>query len=90
MQQPQMNPHFQQQQYQPMIQQPLANMTNKQFHPFQANNKRRPKKGETVRGVKEVVHKIKAIINSIKEINSNNRPQHNGTIGTYISTAGLM
>eukprot|EP00957_Ditylum_brightwellii_P056999 4319633-Ditylum_brightwellii.AAC.1 len=40
MQQPQMNPHFEQQQYQPMYQQPFANMTNQQFQHFQANNKR--------------------------------------------------
>eukprot|EP00957_Ditylum_brightwellii_P151954 11571062-Ditylum_brightwellii.AAC.1 len=40
MQQPQMNPHFQQQQCQPMYQQPFGNMANQQFQPFQANNKR--------------------------------------------------
>eukprot|EP00957_Ditylum_brightwellii_P106487 8124224-Ditylum_brightwellii.AAC.1 len=96
MQQPQMNLHFQQQQYQPMIQQPLVNMTNQQFHPFQANNKRQ-QKGETVREIKEVVHKIKATsnntkasINNTKEININGSTQHNSTIQIYISIAGLM
>eukprot|EP00957_Ditylum_brightwellii_P021764 1641888-Ditylum_brightwellii.AAC.1 len=48
MQQPQMNPHFQQQQYQPMIQQPMINS----FILFKPTIKG-AKKGETVRGIKE-------------------------------------
>eukprot|EP00957_Ditylum_brightwellii_P130239 9935301-Ditylum_brightwellii.AAC.1 len=50
-----------------------------------------------VRGIKEVVHKIKAtsnntnaIINNTKEINSNNSTQHSSTIQTYISIDGRM
>eukprot|EP00957_Ditylum_brightwellii_P043907 3329930-Ditylum_brightwellii.AAC.1 len=60
MQHPQMNPHLQQQQYQPMNQQPITKITNQQFHPFQYNNKNNNKKENTVRGIKEVVQKFNA------------------------------